>query len=156
MERCCSGAVCANRLRLPSNQWRSVQRPTKRFGRAHFRPCSDSLHEHNANGRSGSSGPTSRLKPVKATSSAPVSTSCEQDVIDAQSELLSMENIPSHIAAGTANLHQLTDLVAALSDVTSELEVLGSLEEDARGTTDTAGLTVSCEVVGNWLRWQAI
>lgn len=65
------------------------------------------------------------MKPVQATGTAPVFASCDQEeVIDAKSELMSIDHLPSHIAAGTANFHNLSNLVAELETVTNELELL--------------------------------
>eukprot|EP00884_Botryococcus_braunii_P017877 jgi/Botrbrau1/4773/Bobra.0137s0045.1 len=135
------GTVTAAPARLAGNQLRRVQQPSSRIGRSHFKPCSGSVHDHNASSRSGSTGPPNRLKPVQATGIAPDFASCEQDlVIDAESELLSIDHLPSHIAAGTANLHDLSDLVAELMDVTNELDFL---TEQAPTSTESAVLTAN-------------
>lgn len=120
---------------------RRAQQPSSRIGRSHFKPRSGNVHEHNGSSRSGSTGPPNRLKPLQATGTAPVFASCEQDlVIDAESELLSIDHLPSHIAAGTANLHDLSDLVAELMDVTTELDFL---TEQAPAVSEPAGLTAN-------------
>lgn len=119
---------------------RRVVETAKRAGRSRSKVYSDSIGDHGVSGRSGSNGPASRLKPVQATG-----ISCEpQLVVDAQSELLSIDDLPSPIAAGPAKLHQLSNLVAELSDMTSALASMGSLSDPSAVGGDSQLLTVRC------------